>query len=163
MPRYSFACDRCELEWTVFYRMTEISRVCTSCPQCKQPARRLFDIGMIRVRDGTAPTRIGTDYQRTKPSRDPGFQREFESILGEGGMEHPSTHERYKTFDDEGGKGPYTALPSDREAYSEGADLARDNPNFPSGEQQQANREAFHESQLDHAKKRKKGTEKPHD
>ena len=139
--------------------MDEIGDHVEHCKSCSREAGRIFEVGMIRVDDGTSPTRFSDgSYKDVPMSHDPGFQKEFNTIFeGEGGIDNPVTGERYEVFDDEGGDGPYMAPPDDRAAHKAGHEEAQKRHTVPTKKEQDRWRHRFHDSQLALAKKRKKG------
>lgn len=154
MASYEYACYVCEWKWLITHDMVTIVDHIEQCPDCGEAAERLYSIGMIKVSGGTAPTRIGKNYQRTAKSRDPGFQREFNSIFSEAGMEHPGTGEEYKIQDDEGGSFQYLAPDSQKEEHKRGVELAKAKGTLPTASEMDDNRAKFHENSLQRARER---------
>lgn len=151
MPRYDFGCRACELRWEVVKLMSEISDHTEHCPKCTAQAEQLFDqvTGMIRVREGTAPTRFGDGgYKTSMTAQDKGFVKEFETIWEHDGMEQPSTGEKYKMLDDEGGTGPYAGLESEKEAFRKAREEVDASGTMPSRAAQEGMKQNYINSSL---------------
>jgi len=137
MPRYPYYCETCEDAWEIQSPMSEMRGHVEWCPKCDIEALRIWDRdGMIRVTGGASPTRIGDSYQRVSRGNDRGFTKEFEAIWEGATPASPVTGEKYEIFDDEGGDGRYTGLPSEKEEYKKGAAMAKASGNMPSPERQ---------------------------
>jgi len=154
MARYEYGCYPCNWVWEITHDMVTIVDHQETCPDCGETATRLYSIGMIKVSDGTAPTRMGKDYQRTPKSRDSGFQKEFNSIYADAGMQVPGTGEEYKIQDDEGGSFQYLAPDSQKEEHRRGVELARAKGTLPTPKEMDDNRAKFHENSLRRARER---------
>jgi len=154
MARYEYACYPCDWAWEIQHDMVTIVDHRETCPDCGETATRLYSIGMIKVTNGTAPTRMGKTYQRTPKSRDRGFQKEFNSIFSDAGMQDPNTGEDYKIQDDEGSDGQYLAPDSQRKEHKEALETARARGTMPSASEAGDNLAKFHENSLRRARER---------
>lgn len=152
MPRYDFGCRSCELRWEVVKLMSEISDHTEHCPKCNAHSEQLYDevTGMIRVREGASPTRFGDgSWKSSMTAEDKGFMKEFESIWEQGGgMEQPSTGEKYQLLDDEGGSGPYAGLESEKEKFRKAREEVDASGTMPSRKAQEGMKQNYINSSL---------------
>jgi hypothetical protein len=115
------------------------------CPHCSSAGERVFTPpGMIKVRDGASPTRVGNRYSTTPRSQDVGFDREFESIYESDPIHDPNTGERYVMTED-----PDTGQ---RKGMTKTEEMKQDADKGMQGAIQRKDREEFIERQVDYAK-----------
>lgn len=93
MPVYELKCGHCKSYYSVHARMSEASQLPGSeCPFCgSYDTERVFSNIGIGARNGASPFRFSTGqvHRGTRRVEDPGFNREYEAIWKESGMEHP--------------------------------------------------------------------------
>ena len=91
MPIYDFCCPDCLEYWELTYKMDDIEDAMPTCPNCMVTMDRVFSPVSIKVTDGTTPQRFsgGKSATGTRRVEDAGFNREYEAIWKDSGMEHP--------------------------------------------------------------------------